>query len=98
HKAVSSLCRGPSWPVSSTDYPFVSSCSPHRVAAMQLLSTRGGKHRHRGTSALPCTLLPKRTSADLQSAFTGIAATKPTASRRSGLSAFGVVHEISGLT
>jgi hypothetical protein len=61
HQAVSSLCRGPYWPVSSTDYPFVSSCSPHRVAAMQLLSTRGGKHRHRGTSTLPCTLILKRT-------------------------------------
>ena len=64
HKAVSSLCRGPSWPVSSTDCPFVSSCSPHHVAAMQLLSTRGGKHRHRGTSTLLCTLILKRTSAD----------------------------------
>jgi len=63
HKAVSSLCRGPFWPVSSTDCPFVSSGSPHRVAAMQLLSTRGGKHRHRGTSTLLCTLILKRTSA-----------------------------------
>ena len=36
-------------------------------------------------------------SADFQSAFTGIAATKPTASRRSGLSAFRAAHEISGL-
>ena len=63
HKAVSSLCRGPFRPVCSTDYPFVSSCSPHRVAAMQLLSTRGGKHRHKGTSTLQCTLLLKRTSA-----------------------------------
>ena len=61
HKAVSSLCRGPFWPVSSTDCPFVSGCSPHRVTAMQLLSTRGGKHRHRGTSTLQCTLLLKRT-------------------------------------
>jgi UDP-N-acetylglucosamine--N-acetylmuramyl-(pentapeptide) pyrophosphoryl-undecaprenol N-acetylglucosamine transferase len=36
-------------------------------------------------------------SADFQSAFTGIAARKPTASRRSGLSAFRAEHEISGL-
>ena len=50
-------------PVSSTDHPFVSSCSPRPVARTQLLSTRGGKHRHRGTSTLPCTLLLKRTSA-----------------------------------
>src|SRR5208283_4036028 len=63
HKAVSSLCRGPFRPVCSTNYPFVSSCSPHRVAAMQLLSTRGGKHRHGGTSTLQCTLILKRTSA-----------------------------------
>jgi hypothetical protein len=55
------LCRGLFRPVYSTDYPFVSSCSPHRVAAMQLLSTRGGKHRHRGTSTLQCTLILKRT-------------------------------------
>ena len=52
-------------PVISTDYPFVSSCSPHRVAAMQLLSTRGGKHRRRGTSTLQCTLVLKRTRAAL---------------------------------
>ena len=36
-------------------------------------------------------------SADFQSAFTGIAATKPTASRRSALSAFRAEPEISGL-
>ena len=68
HKAVSSLCRGPFGPVSSTDCPFVSSCSPHRVAAMRLLSTRGGKHRHRGTSTLLCTLILKRTSATVPTA------------------------------
>ncbi|MGO8700024.1 MAG: hypothetical protein ACLQVY_20225, partial [Limisphaerales bacterium] len=45
------------------DYPFVSSCSPRLVAKTQLLSTRGGKHRHRGTSTLRCTLILKRTSA-----------------------------------
>src|ERR1035441_5389357 len=43
------------------DYPFVSSCSPRPVARTQLLSTRGGKHRHRGTSTLQCTLILKRT-------------------------------------
>ncbi len=62
HQAESSLFRGRPTPVCSTDYPFVSSCSPHRVAAMQLLSTRGGKLRHRGTFTLPCTLSLKRTS------------------------------------
>ena len=50
-------------PVSSTDYLFVSSCSPHPVAGLQLLSTRGGKHHHRGTFTLPCTLSLKRTTA-----------------------------------
>ena len=44
-----------------TDYPFVSSCSPPCVAASQLLSTRGGKHRHRGTFTLRCTPPLKRT-------------------------------------
>ena len=63
HQAVSSLCRRPFRPVGSTDYPFVSSCSPRPVARTQLLSTRGGKHRHRGTSTLQCTLILKRTSA-----------------------------------
>ena len=63
HQAVSSLCRGRTAPVSSTDYPFVSSCSPQRVAGLQLLSTRGGKHRHRGTCTLQCTLSLKRTNA-----------------------------------
>jgi hypothetical protein len=28
---------------------------------MQLLSTRGGKHRHRGTFTLQCTVILKRT-------------------------------------
>src|SRR5205823_6464092 len=50
-------------PVSSTDYLFVSSCSPHPLAGLQLLSTRGGKHHHRGTFTLPCTLSLKRTTA-----------------------------------
>jgi hypothetical protein len=72
HKAVSSLCRGPFWPVSSTDYPFVSSCSPRPVARTQLLSTRGGKHRHRGTSTLQCTLILKRTSATVPVAVFGL--------------------------
>jgi hypothetical protein len=36
-------------------------------------------------------------SADLQSAFTVVASFKPTASRRSRLSAFRARHEISGL-
>src|ERR1039458_6783874 len=72
HQAVSSLCRGLFRPVSSTDYPFVSSCSPHRVAAMQLLSTRGGKHRHRGTSTPLCTLILKRTSATVPVAVFGV--------------------------
>jgi hypothetical protein len=72
HKAVSSLCRGPYWPVSSTDYPFVSSCSPRPVARTQLLSTRGGKHRHRGTSTLLCTLNLKRTSATVSVAAVGV--------------------------
>ena len=72
HQAVSSLCRGLFRPVSSTDYPFVSSCSPHRVAAMQLLSTRGGKHRHRGTSTPLCTLILKRTSATVPVAAVGV--------------------------
>jgi len=39
-------------PVSSTDCPFVSSCSPRPVPRTQLPSTRGGKHRHRETSTL----------------------------------------------
>src|SRR5881397_547715 len=65
HLAVSSLCRGRTTPVSSTDCPFVSSCSPHPVAGLQLLSTRGGKHRHRGTFTLQCTLSLKRTSAGI---------------------------------
>jgi hypothetical protein len=65
HKAESSLCRGPRLDRCSTDYPFLSSCSPHSVARAQLLSSRGGKHRHRGTSTLLCTLLLKRTSAPL---------------------------------
>src|SRR5208282_5255574 len=72
HKAVSSLCRGPFWPVSSTDYPFVSSCSPRPVARTQLLLTRGGKHRHRGTSTLLCTLILKRTSAVVPTAVFGV--------------------------
>ena len=63
HQAVSSLCRGRITPVSSTDCLFVSSCSPHPVAGLQLLSTRGGKLRHRGTFTLPCTLSLKRTTA-----------------------------------
>ena len=63
HQAVSSLCRGRMTPVSSTDYLFVSSCSPHPVGGLQLLSTRGGKHHHRGTFTLQCTLSLKRTSA-----------------------------------
>src|SRR6266446_4183595 len=42
---------------------FVSSCSPHPVAGLQLLSTRGGKHHHRGTFTLQCTLSLKRTCA-----------------------------------
>jgi hypothetical protein len=70
HKAVSSLCRGRPPPVSSTDYPSVSSCSPRPVARTQLLSTRGGKHRHRGTSTLPCTLiLSARARASAPAAF-----------------------------
>src|SRR5205814_8632081 len=63
HQAVSSLCRGRTTPVSSTDCLFVSSCSPQPVAGLQLLSTRGGKHHHRGTFTLQCTLSLKRTSA-----------------------------------
>ena len=74
HKAVSSLYRGPSWPVSSTDCPFVSSCSPRPVARTQLLSTRGGKPRHRGTSTLLCTLILKRTSATVPVAPVGVPA------------------------
>ncbi len=76
HKAVSSLCRGPFWPVSSTDYPFVSSCSPRPVTRTQLLSTRGGKHRHRGTSTLLCTPLLKRTSATVPVASVGVTPTE----------------------
>jgi len=68
HKAVSSLSRGPHGPVSSTGYPFVSSCSPRPVTGTQLLSTRDGKHRHRGTSTLPCTLILKRPSATVPTA------------------------------
>jgi hypothetical protein len=44
------------------EYPFVSSCSPHRLAVMQLLSTRGGKLRHRGTFTLQCMFFLMRTS------------------------------------
>jgi hypothetical protein len=66
-------------PVSSTDYPFVSSCSPRPVARTQLLSTRGGKHRHRGTSTLLCTLLLKRTSAGVSLAVGCVP--RPTPSR-----------------
>ena len=68
HQAVSSLCRGPPWPVSSTDYPLVSSCSTRPVARTQFLSTGGRKHRHRGTSTLPCTLILKRPSATVPTA------------------------------
>jgi len=64
HQAVSSLSRGRTMPISSTDYLFVSSCSPHPVAGLQLLSTRGGKHHHRGTFTLQCSLSLKRTSAE----------------------------------
>ena len=78
HQAVSSSCRGPFWPVRSTDYPLVSSCSPHRVAGMQLLSTRGGKLRHRGTSTLQCMFPLKRTSA----AFTPLQWGKPFGSKK----------------
>jgi len=76
HKAESSLCRGRQAPVSSTDYPFVSSCSPPPVARTQLLSTRGGKHRHRGTSTLLCTLILKRTSAVVPTASVGVPPTE----------------------
>ena len=77
HKAVSSLYRRPFRPVCSTDYPFVSSCSPRLVAKTQLLSTRGGKHRHRGTSTLLCTLLLKRTSATVPVTPVGVPPTEP---------------------
>jgi len=76
HKAVSSLYRGPFRLVCSTDYPFVSSCSPRPLARTQLLSTRGGKHRHRGTSTLLCTLLLKRTSAVVSTASVGVPPTE----------------------
>ena len=50
-------------PISSTDYPFTSSCSPPHLAVTQLLSVTGVKLRQRGTSTLRCTLTFKRTSA-----------------------------------
>jgi hypothetical protein len=64
HRAESSLCRGASWSLSSTDCPFTSSCSPHHVAMTQLLSVTGGKLRRGGTFTLRCAFHPKRTSAD----------------------------------
>ena len=48
-------------PISSTDYPFTSSCSPPHLAVTQLLSVTGVKLRQRGTSTLQCTLTLKRT-------------------------------------
>jgi hypothetical protein len=63
HRAESSLCRGASWSLSSTDCPFTSSCSPHHVAMTQLLSVTGGKLRRGGTFTLRCAFHPKRTSA-----------------------------------
>ncbi len=56
-------------PVSSTDCPFVSSCSPRPVARTQLLSTRGGKHRHRGTSTLPTRSFSSARARRLAAAF-----------------------------
>jgi len=49
-------------PLSSTDYPFTSSCSPPHLAVTRLLSVTGVKLRQRGTSTLRCTLAFKRTS------------------------------------
>jgi hypothetical protein len=67
-QAVSSVASGriefasrPNLSRSSTDCPFPSSCSPHRVTAMQLLSSRGGKLRRRGTFTLQYMLFLKRT-------------------------------------
>src|SRR5450755_428540 len=61
--AVSSVASGRiefvAWiaigPISSTDYPFTSSCSPRRLTGAQLLSVTGVKLRQRGISTLQCT-------------------------------------------
>jgi hypothetical protein len=52
HEAVSSSSRGVSCSLSSTDYPFTSSCSPPQVALTQLLSVAGGKLHQKGTFTL----------------------------------------------
>jgi hypothetical protein len=74
HKAVSSLYRRPFRPVCSTDYPFVSSCSPRLVAKTQLLSTRGGKHATEG--------LPPSYARSFSSARARSSRPPPSASRR----------------
>ena len=51
---------------------------------MQLLSTRGGKHRHRGTSTLLCTLLLKRTTAPAPPGARSIAFARSTAGPSNG--------------
>jgi len=52
HEAVSSSSPGASCPLSSTDYPFTSSCSPPQVSLTQLLSVAGGKLHQKGTFTL----------------------------------------------
>jgi hypothetical protein len=52
HEAVSSSFRGATCSLSSTDYPFTSSCSPPQVTLTRLLSVAGGKLHQKGTFTL----------------------------------------------